>query len=150
MPTLSPKTFGLDHGHPLNANFVERLFHVIQLEGLNNGFDFFHGFAFSLNGLIGGGDKLPSRLRLVPSAAKVWPPPNLPKPCSHLHKNYANVGSKNVTPTSLFKLSFLAKQTPVKGGFAHDAACPVYRPSPAKPADPPVQGMAPHEKAAGR
>ena len=70
MPTLAPKTFGLDHGHPLNADFVEGLFHVIQLEGLDNGFDFFHGFAFSLIGLFGGGDKLPSSLRLVPAAAK--------------------------------------------------------------------------------
>src|SRR5262245_56106423 len=44
MALLPAKPLGLDHGDALQANFLQRLLHLVELEGLDNGFDFFHAF----------------------------------------------------------------------------------------------------------
>src|ERR1700736_4079320 len=36
---LSPKAFRLHDGHALDAHFVQRRLHVVELEGLDDGFD---------------------------------------------------------------------------------------------------------------
>src|SRR5262245_32987834 len=41
---LSAKALGLDHGDALQANFLQRLLHLVELEGLDNRFDFLHAF----------------------------------------------------------------------------------------------------------
>jgi hypothetical protein len=43
MALLSAEALRLDNGHAVDAHFVERSLHVVELEGLDDGFDFLHG-----------------------------------------------------------------------------------------------------------
>jgi hypothetical protein len=40
---LAPKTFRLDHGDALKTDLLESLFHLVELEGFDDGFDLLHG-----------------------------------------------------------------------------------------------------------
>jgi hypothetical protein len=40
---LSPETFGFGDGNPLDPDFVKGFLHLVEFEGLNNGFYFLHG-----------------------------------------------------------------------------------------------------------
>jgi hypothetical protein len=42
MALLAAKTLGFCNGDALDANGLKGFLHLIELEGLNNGFDFFH------------------------------------------------------------------------------------------------------------
>src|ERR1043165_5762057 len=42
LPTRTAKAFDLIDGHALNADLAKAILHVVQLEGLYDGFDFFH------------------------------------------------------------------------------------------------------------
>jgi hypothetical protein len=49
---LAAKALDLADGHAFDADFVQCIFYVIQLEWLDDGFDFFHGtgsFPWQLN-----------------------------------------------------------------------------------------------------
>ena len=39
----APEAFDLGDGHALDADFAQRLFDLVELEGLDDGLDFFHG-----------------------------------------------------------------------------------------------------------
>src|SRR5579883_367453 len=43
MAFLPAEAFGLGHGDALNADLVERLLHLVELEGLDDRFDLLHG-----------------------------------------------------------------------------------------------------------
>src|ERR1700676_4774387 len=43
MALLSAEAFRLDDGHALHTDFVKRCLHIVELEGLDDGFDFLHG-----------------------------------------------------------------------------------------------------------
>ena len=43
LATGAPEAFDLVDGHTLNANFAQPIFHIVQLERLDDGFDLFHG-----------------------------------------------------------------------------------------------------------
>ena len=43
MALLAAKALDLDHGQALNADLLQRLFHLVQLERLDDGLDLFHG-----------------------------------------------------------------------------------------------------------
>jgi hypothetical protein len=42
MALLAAEALGLDHGNTLKADFMKRLLYLIQFEGLDDRFDFFH------------------------------------------------------------------------------------------------------------
>src|SRR5262245_336896 len=42
MTLLAPKTLGLSDGDALKSDFLKRLFHLVELERLDDGFDFLH------------------------------------------------------------------------------------------------------------
>jgi hypothetical protein len=42
MTLLAAEALGFDDGHALEADFLERLFDVVQFERLDDGFDFLH------------------------------------------------------------------------------------------------------------
>jgi hypothetical protein len=43
MALLATEALGFHDGHALQADFLERFFHVIQFERLDDGFYLFHG-----------------------------------------------------------------------------------------------------------
>ena len=43
MALLAPKALRLDHRDALDADLVQRILHLVELEGLDNRFDLFHG-----------------------------------------------------------------------------------------------------------
>ena len=42
---LTAKAFGFGNGDTRDANFVQRFFHLVQFEWLDDRFDLFHGFS---------------------------------------------------------------------------------------------------------
>src|SRR5688572_488588 len=42
MALLPAEALDLEHGHPVDAQARDRVFHFVQLEGFDDGFDFFH------------------------------------------------------------------------------------------------------------
>eukprot|EP00657_Telonema_sp_P-1_P004888 TRINITY_DN2177_c0_g1_i1.p1 TRINITY_DN2177_c0_g1~~TRINITY_DN2177_c0_g1_i1.p1 ORF type:complete len:113 (+),score=34.47 TRINITY_DN2177_c0_g1_i1:163-501(+) len=49
VPFLPSEALGFSHGDPLDPDFVQRFLYLVQLEGLDYGFDFFHfALLFSL------------------------------------------------------------------------------------------------------
>src|SRR5271169_785668 len=48
MALLPAKSFGLGHGDAFDADLMERLLHLVELEGLDDGFDLFHRRSISL------------------------------------------------------------------------------------------------------
>src|SRR6516225_9992506 len=47
MSLLPPEALYLSNGHAGDADFVERVFHLVELKGLYDCFDLFHGFTIS-------------------------------------------------------------------------------------------------------
>jgi hypothetical protein len=48
MAFLATEPLGFKNGNALNADVVKRLFHLVELEGLDNRFDLFHRLRFLL------------------------------------------------------------------------------------------------------
>ena len=44
VPLLPPKALDLGDGHAGDADFVQRILYLVELEGFDDRFDFFHGF----------------------------------------------------------------------------------------------------------
>jgi hypothetical protein len=42
VPLLPSETLGFGDGDALKSNFLKRLFHLVELERLDDGFDLFH------------------------------------------------------------------------------------------------------------
>jgi hypothetical protein len=45
MALLTAKAFGFSNSDARDANFVQRFFHLVQFEWLDDRFDLFHGFS---------------------------------------------------------------------------------------------------------
>src|SRR5271157_4123270 len=48
MALLPAKSFGLGHGDALDADLMQRLLHLVELEGFDDGFNLFHRRSISL------------------------------------------------------------------------------------------------------
>jgi hypothetical protein len=47
VPLLPPESFHLGDGHAGDADFVQRILYLVEFEGFDDRFDFFHGFTIS-------------------------------------------------------------------------------------------------------